>query len=182
MGRTRSAGRPLAGRWTPSIAAAIATSRRSLTSTRVVGAGRKIAYLADQIRIVRGRAGLSRGPGSCRRRSSNSDVQPKPDHVALAPVGDVIANHSAVVRLTILRDFQKRRPVQKDPRTQSTTPSPETAPRTKLLRAERRDENEYVNRTLFSQSVDHGTKIRKRPISKQKRMKATARRTIHEEF
>src|SRR5262249_8511772 len=85
-------------------------------------------------------------------------------------------NHSAdVERLMILRDLQKR-PNSVTPRTRSTTPNPDTAPRTKLLRSSPRRCREYPSRTLCSQSADQGTNTRKRPISKQKRMKATARK------
>src|SRR6266850_73679 len=58
----------------------------------------------------------------------------KSDDVAFVPVGDIVANHSVVlVRPTILKDFQKRAS-SVSPSATSTTPSPETAPRTKLLR------------------------------------------------
>src|SRR5438094_7398586 len=74
-----------------------------------------------------------------------------------------------------LRDFQKRPSSEKPSRT-SMTPSPEIAPRMKLFKSSSRSVNEYARRRLFSQSADHGTNMRKRPISKQNRMKATARR------
>src|SRR5262245_23220646 len=71
-------------------------------------------------------------------------------------------------------DFQKRWSSE-SPRTQSTKPSPETAPRTKLFSANALRLGENDRRKLLSQSADHGANIRKRPISKQKRMNATAR-------
>ena len=67
--------------------------------------------------------------------------------VALTPVGNIIADHSAVGRLTIFNDFQKTAS-SKNPSRTSTTPNPETAPRTKLLRTKFRSANEYVSRTL----------------------------------
>src|SRR5262245_23481056 len=72
------------------------------------------------------------------------------------------------------RDFQNRCSSE-SPRTQSTKPSPETAPRTKLFRTKALRPGDNDKRKLLSQSADHGANIRKRPISKQKRMNATAR-------
>src|SRR5262245_28669868 len=72
------------------------------------------------------------------------------------------------------RDFQKRCSSE-TPRTQSTKPRPETAPRTKLFRAKAFRLGEIEKRKLLSHSADHGANIRNRPISKQKRMNATAR-------
>src|SRR5262249_8142627 len=50
------------------------------------------------------------------------------EHVTLASVGYVTANHSTVGRLTIFSDFQNTASSKK-PRRTSMTPSPDTAPR-----------------------------------------------------
>src|SRR5262245_46264758 len=55
------------------------------------------------------------------------------ENVRLKTVRNITTTHSVVGRLTIFTDLQKRTSSE-SPSARSTTPSPDTAPRTKLLR------------------------------------------------
>ena len=57
-----------------------------------------------------------------------------------------------------------------------TIARPETAPRTKLFKTNALKAGEMESRKLCSQSPDQGANIKNRPISKQKRISAMARR------
>src|SRR5262249_32921338 len=91
------------------------------------GSGRKIADPADRVEEFSGGKILFAYLNHIHAVANGT--RRGTEHVAAAPVGDVIADH----RLTIFRDFQKRLS-SPNPRTRSTSPSPDTAPRRKLFR------------------------------------------------